>query len=75
MLAKILKTYRNRWQAVEAVEREEQREASLELRWRQLAAIQRMAAGLGLVLDDESEAEVYARWAKLKEKATNQRQK
>jgi hypothetical protein len=73
MQSEDLRAYRDRWQAVEAVEREEQRTASLELRWQQLNAILRMAAGLGLVPPDDDEAGVYARWARLKEAAMSQR--
>jgi len=65
---KLVKDFRDRWQAVAAVEIEEQKSASVTQRWQQLNAIVRMAIGLGLPLaelekDDEI---VYQRWAKLK---------
>ncbi len=63
--------YRERWRAVEAVEREERRRATLELRWRQLNSLIAMAKGLGLVASDASEAGVHARWATLRERATS----
>jgi len=65
---KLVKEFRDRWQAVAEVEIEEQKSASITLRWQQLNAILSMAIGLGLPLaeleqDDEI---VYQRWAKLK---------
>ena len=61
--------YRDRWRAVEEVERQEQREASIELKWKQLNSILRLAIGLGIFKADPSEVEVYQRWAKIKDKA------
>jgi hypothetical protein len=66
-----LRTYQTRWVEVEVVIAEERRNASLELRWRQLNAAYAMAIGLGLQAKDTSEAGVHARWAKLKEKAAS----
>lgn len=66
-----LKAYRARWEEVEARVEEQRRTASLELRWRQLNAACAMAFGLGLVHEDFSEAKVFERWAKLKEKAAS----
>lgn len=58
--------FRERWQAVAAVEIEEQRAASVALRWQQLNAILRLAAGLGLQ-PGKSDAEIVReRWARLK---------
>jgi len=65
-----LKAYQSRWAEVEAVVAEERRIASLELRWQQLNAAWAMAIGLGLRQEDTSEAGVFERWVKLKEKAT-----
>ena len=61
--------YRDRWRAVEAVEREEHRAASVALRWQQTNAIFRLALGMGLLSNnpDDQEQEVYRRWARLKE--------
>jgi hypothetical protein len=64
----LAKEFRERWQAVEAVEAEEQRTASVALRWQQTNAILRLAIGLGLPLMESGEEEevVRRRWAKLK---------
>ena len=43
-----MKNYRNRWEAVKAVEEKELREASLIQRWKKLNSIARLAFGLGL---------------------------
>ncbi len=64
-----IKEFRERWQAVAAVELEEQRQASIDLRWQQLNSILRLAIGLGLKLPVESDEEVEVvrqRWVKLK---------
>jgi len=60
--------FRDRWRAVEKVEVEEQRSASVEIRWQQLNAIFRMAKGLGITIEksDKENEIVYERWAKLK---------
>ena len=68
-----LQTYIARWHAIEAVQAEERRSASLSLRWQQLNAAYGIARGLGLLQPDASEAGVFAKWAKLKEKAAEQR--
>ncbi len=62
-----IRAYRQRWEAVERIQAEERRSASLELRWMQLNAAYGMAKGLGLLRPDPSEWGVYERWAKLKE--------
>jgi hypothetical protein len=67
-----LKAYQACWAEVEVVVKEERRTASLELRWRQLNSAYAMAKGLGLLREDPSEAGVFERWAKLKEKAASQ---
>lgn len=64
--------YQAHWAEVETVVAEERRTASLELRWQQLNTAYAMAKGLGLLREDPSEAGVFERWAKLKEKAANQ---
>jgi len=68
-----MKAYRSRWQAVAEIELQELRSTSIELRWQQLNAVIGLAIGLGIMKIDESEGEVYQRWAKLKDKAANQR--
>jgi hypothetical protein len=64
-----IKAYQAQWEVVNAIQKEERRTASLELRWRQLNAAYGMAKSLGLLRPDPSEAGVHERWAKLKEKA------
>jgi hypothetical protein len=64
-----LRAYRTRWVKVDAMVAEERRTASIELRWQQLNAAYAMAIGLGLRQEDTSEAGVFERWVKLKEKA------
>jgi hypothetical protein len=61
--------YRNRWQAVAEIEKQEVQSASPELRWRQLNAIVGLGIGLGIFKADPSEEEIYILWARLKEKA------
>lgn len=67
-----LHSYIERWKAVEEVQTRERRTASLGLRWQQLNAAYGMAKGLGLLQPDLSEMGVFERWAKLKEKSTDQ---
>lgn len=66
-----MKAYRARWQAVAEIERQELLTASIDLRWRQLNAVIGLAIGLGILKADNSEDEVYQRWAKLKSEAAN----
>jgi len=66
-----MQAYQARWKAVEEVQAEERRSASIELRWMQLNAAYGIAKGLGLLQPDPSEMEVFKRWAKLKEKLTD----
>jgi N-acetylglutamate synthase/N-acetylornithine aminotransferase len=66
-----LHSYQARWKAVEEIQAQERKSASLELRWRQLNAAYGIAKGLGLLQPDLSEMEVFERWAKLKEKTTD----
>jgi hypothetical protein len=71
MIVEELRRYRDRWQEVDALTSEEERSASLELRWRQLNSLYVLAVGLGLTLHDQvEEAEdlvIYQRWAMLRE--------
>jgi len=71
MLKDEVKAYQARWEVVEEIQREERRSASLALRWQQLNAAVGIAKVLGLFRPDSSELEVFERWARLKEKATN----
>jgi hypothetical protein len=74
-LKELIQAYQARWKAVEEIQLEERRLASLELRWQQLNAAYGLAKGLGLLQPDLTELEVFKRWALLKEKATSQLQK
>jgi len=69
MNADDVKFYRERWKAVEEIERQELRALSMEQHWQKLNAIIRRGIQLGLSRgDDDGEMEVFMRWAKLKEK-------
>ena len=64
-----IRFYRERWKAVEEIERQELRAMTLEEHWRKLNAIVRFAIETGMHRDDdESEMEVFLRWAKIKAK-------
>jgi hypothetical protein len=64
---KLMKEFRERCQAVAAIEAEERRTASMALRWQQTNAILRLAIELGLPLVEPEEEEIVRqRWAKLK---------
>ena len=59
--------YKDRWKAVEEIERQELRAMTPEDHWRKLNAIVRFAIETGMEFDrDESEMDVILRWAKLK---------
>jgi hypothetical protein len=59
---------RDRWKAVEEIERQELRATSMETRLKQMNAIWGLAKGLGFSFEpDESEMEIFMRWTKLKE--------
>jgi len=65
--------FRERWQAVAAIEAKEQEESSIALRWQQTNAILRLAMDLGLSMSKTDDAETQAiihRWVRLKEAAT-----
>jgi len=60
---------RDRWKAVEEIERQELRAMSLEEHWQKLNAIVRFAIETGMKNEDDYEkVEIYMRWAKIKEK-------
>jgi len=62
-----MKFYRQRWKAVEEVERQELRAMSVEEHWKQINALARFAIENGLTRgDDDGEMEVFLRWAKLR---------
>jgi len=63
-----IRFYVERWKAVEEIERQELRAMTPEESWRQINALWGMGIALGFSFEpDESELEVYKRWAKLKE--------
>lgn len=63
-----VRLFRERWKAVEEVEREELRRMPIEEHWRRLNAIVRFAIEVESDLDDDDgEMEVFERWAKLKQ--------
>jgi len=67
------KEFRECWQAVAAAEAQEQRTASIALRWQQTNAILRLAMGLGLPLAEGDSTEIGALgscWALFKGVAT-----
>ncbi|MEO8354546.1 MAG: hypothetical protein ABI621_01400 [Chloroflexota bacterium] len=64
-----IRFYKERWKAVEEIERQELRAMSLEEHWRKLNAIVRFALETGMKRDDDDgEMEVFLRWAKIKAK-------
>ena len=59
--------YKDRWKAVEAIEQQELRAMTPEEHWRKLNAIARFAIEMGMGnKQDDSEMEVFLRWAELK---------
>lgn len=62
-----IKMYRERWRAVEEIERQELRAMSLDEHWKQINSLFQFALGVGLTRgDDDGEKDVFLRWAKLK---------
>jgi len=62
-----IKMYRERWKAVEEIERQELRAMSLDEHWKQINSLFQFALGVGLTRgDDDGEKDVFLRWAKLK---------
>jgi hypothetical protein len=58
---------RDRWKAVEEIERQELRASTIQENWKQLNLIMRRAIRLHLSHEgDSGEMEVFQRWAKLK---------
>jgi hypothetical protein len=62
------KFYRERWKAVEEIERQELRASTVQTNWLQLNSIMRRSIRLGIMRgdDDDGEMAVFLRWAKLK---------
>jgi hypothetical protein len=65
----MLKAYRNRWQAVAEIKNEELQRTTIRQRWKQMNALLRMAAALGLQPENDIEEDdiVYQRWNRLRE--------
>ena len=62
-----IKMYRERWKAVEEIERQELRASTIQGNWKQLNLIMRRAVKLHLAnKSDTGEMEVFQRWAKLR---------
>lgn len=62
-----IRFYKERWKAVEEIERQELRAMTLEEHWQKLNAIVRFAMETGMKRDDDDgEMDVFLRWAKLK---------
>ena len=62
-----IRLYMARWKAVEEIEQQELRAMTLEEHWRKLNAIVRFAVETGMEKkQDDSEMEVFLRWAELK---------
>jgi len=62
-----IKMYRERWKAVEEIERQELRAMPVEKHWKQINTLIRFAIENGLTRgNDDNELEVFHRWAKLK---------
>lgn len=62
-----IRFYRERWKAVEEIERQELRAMTLEQHWKKLNAIVRFALETGVKSDDNNnEMAVFLLWAKLK---------
>lgn len=61
--------YRERWKAVEEIERQELRAMSMEEHWQQMNAIIKRGILLGMSRgDDDGEMEVFVQWKRIKEK-------
>jgi hypothetical protein len=62
-----IRLYKDRWKAVEEIEQQELRAMSLEEHWQKLNAIARFAIEIGMDnKQDDSEMDVFLRWAELK---------
>ena len=62
-----MKFYRERWKAVEEIERQELRASTVQTNWRQLNSILRRSLRLGITRgDDDGEMEIFKRWTILR---------
>jgi len=65
---------RDRWKAVEEIERQELRASTIRQNWMKLNAIMLRAKRLNIIShNDNGEMEVFLRWARLKEKYEDSR--
>lgn len=65
-----MKAYRERWKAVEEIERQELRALTMEQHWQQINKLFGFALEQGFLRrDDDSEMVVFQRWAKLRKSA------
>lgn len=59
--------YKDRWKAVEEIERQELRAMTLDEHWQKLNVTLRFALESGMEIEhDDSEMQVYLRWAEIK---------
>lgn len=62
-----IRFYKERWKAVEEIERQELRALTPKCNWKHLNSIMRRAKRLGIRRgDDDREMEVFQRWAKIR---------
>lgn len=62
-----IRFYKERWKAVEEIERQELRALTPKRNWKHLNSIMRRAKRLGIRrVGDEGEMEVFKRWAKIR---------
>jgi hypothetical protein len=65
-----IRLYKDRWHAVEEIERQELRAMTPSQHWQKLNAIVRFALETGMETEkDNSEMEVFRRWARLRSAA------
>ena len=72
---RLIKEYVNCWKAINQFKAEEARLTSVELRWQQFIQINGLAKALGItpIIDERENAEVNARWVKIKNDYENSR--
>lgn len=68
MQASDVRLYRDRWKAVEEIERQELRALTMEQRWKKINALFRFAMDTGMKWSNDGDIEVFQRWAIIKEK-------
>ena len=63
----VLQTYRQHWQAVEEMEKQEASNENIETRWQQLNTLAGLARALGIFqVDDYEDDVVRSRWNRLR---------